>query len=594
MTRKLPPIPRYKAAAVQFEPRLGDKEYNIAELVRLTTEAAENGARLIVHPEMATTGYCWYSREEVAPHVETIPGPTTERFHRIAKEYACYIVLGMPEVDAESGAYYNAAPIVGPMGLVGNYRKVQPFDSEPKWAKDGDLGFPVYETEIGNIGAFICMDAVLPETARMLALRGADVLAFPTNWLPEFDGPSPWWKGRALENGVYFIAADRWGVERGVDFSGGSCVISPDGTIQDWRKKGDCVIYGEVDIAKARDKNWFPESIENKMLDRRPDAYFNLTLNTYVANPLRVHRLYGHDPLPEGKQSRIAAVQFAPKPSDVEGNLARIEALLRGHPRPADLFVLPELAITGVAQFDRARAESLAQPVPGPATDRLAALAKELGSHIVCGLIEQDGDALYNAAVLVGPEGLAGGYRKLHLDATDRAWATAGDGFKAYNIPAGRVGMLIGYDALFPESARCLAVEGCDIIAVSAALRGPLPEDLGDWKGFWNLWRLRAGENNSYVAVANQYGEHDGLEFMGRSAAFGPAMLEIELAQESSAEAPPEGDAIVELAVDTADAIEGVPTNPVRRKELVQQRRTEYFALGHTPNPPVLELIEPS
>src|SRR6266540_535906 len=110
MPKRLPPIPRYKVAAIQYEPTLGDKEKNIDDLVRLTTEAAENGARLIVLPEMATTGYCWYSREEIAPFAEPIPGPTTERFARIAREYGCYIVVGMPEVDPNTGAFYNAAP----------------------------------------------------------------------------------------------------------------------------------------------------------------------------------------------------------------------------------------------------------------------------------------------------------------------------------------------------------------------------------------------------------------------------------------------------------------------------------------------------
>jgi predicted amidohydrolase len=391
---------------------------------------------------------------------------------------------------------------------------------------------------------------------------------------------------------VYFVAADRWGVERGVDFSGGSCVIGPDGEMQAYEKTGDCIVYGEVDIAKARDKSWFPESVENKMLDRRPDAYHNLTLNTYVANPLRVHRLYDHDPLPAGRKSRVAVVQFAPAPGDIEANLARIEALVGGYNEEADLFVLPELAVTGVKPFSREEAEALAQPVPGRAVERLQAVARARGCYLVAGLIERDAGALFNAAVLAGPEGIVGSYRKLHLDATDRGWATAGEEFRAFNIPAGRIGLLIGYDALFPESARCLAVEGCDVIAVAAALRGPVPEALGDWTDFWNIWRMRSGENNTYLAVANQYGAHDGLEFMGGSGIFGPDGEPGSFGSPVSAVAPESGDAVAGLEISTLDAVEGVPTNPVRRKELVQQRRTEYFALGHMPNPPVLELLQ--
>jgi len=86
----------YRVAAIQFEPASGDKAANIAALVNLT-EAAD-GVRLIVLPEMATTGYCWESRAEIAPFVEPVPGPTTERFAAIAARYACYLVVGLPEM----------------------------------------------------------------------------------------------------------------------------------------------------------------------------------------------------------------------------------------------------------------------------------------------------------------------------------------------------------------------------------------------------------------------------------------------------------------------------------------------------------------
>src|SRR5207245_10073294 len=88
------------------------------------------------------------------------------------------------------------------------------------------------------------------EAARIPALRKADVLLFPTNWLEE-KCPSSWWMARAFENGVYFIAANRYGIERGVQFSGGSCVIDPDGAIQDYLDSGDEIVYGEVDLNRT-------------------------------------------------------------------------------------------------------------------------------------------------------------------------------------------------------------------------------------------------------------------------------------------------------------------------------------------------------
>ncbi len=86
-------------AAIQFEPTMFEKPSNVDGLFALVEAAAREGAQLIVTPEMATTGYCWQSREEVAPFVEPIPGPTTARFAALAREYGCHIVVGMAEVD---------------------------------------------------------------------------------------------------------------------------------------------------------------------------------------------------------------------------------------------------------------------------------------------------------------------------------------------------------------------------------------------------------------------------------------------------------------------------------------------------------------
>ena len=90
---KMPECTKYKVAALTVDPKLGEVERNVSEQLALVEEAAKNGARLIATPEMSTTGYCWYNREEVAPYVEPIPGKTTDRFQAIAAKYDCYIVV---------------------------------------------------------------------------------------------------------------------------------------------------------------------------------------------------------------------------------------------------------------------------------------------------------------------------------------------------------------------------------------------------------------------------------------------------------------------------------------------------------------------
>jgi predicted amidohydrolase len=542
-----PPSP-YRVAAIQFEPTLFGKSANLEALLRLTGEAAAGGAKLIVTPEMATTAYCWATRDEIASDVEPVPGPTTQHFAEIAADHDCWMVVGLAEVDPETDIYYNSAVLIGPEGPVGLYRKTHAYISEPKWAKDGDLGLPVFETPIGRIAMTICMDACYPETARVPALAGADVICFPTNWLSE-KSPSPSWMARAAENGVYLIAANRYGLERGVQFSGGSAVIDPDGSLQSVLDSGDGIVWGWIDPARARDKRPFTGRCEDLIVDRRPDAYGTMTLNTYLWDPGEFHGLYDIRPLPEARRSRVAVVQFSPNRGDVAGNLDRIAREMAVLPE-TDLIVFPELVVTG-AVADRETAERLAESVPGASTERLREIAASADAYLVAGLIERDAHfrRLYNSAVLVGPDGVCGTYRKLHLAAEDRDWATPGDfGLPTFDIPPGRIGMLVGYDALFPEAARSLALDGADIIACPSLLSWPpvlaygetavpMPPfvEAGPTEAHFHLWRERERENNAHVLFAN-----GAAPWMGWSGCFG-AVLESEPRAESLVRGDREG-----------------------------------------------------
>jgi predicted amidohydrolase len=571
--------PPFRVAAIQFEPKLFAKEQNLAALLRLTEEAAAGGAQLIVTPEMATTAYCWASREEVAADVEPVPGPTTERFGEIAARHGCWIVVGMAEVDPETGVYYNSAVLIGPEGPTGLYRKTHAFISEPKWAKDGDLGLPVFATPLGRIAMTICMDASFPETARIPALAGADVICFPTNWLAE-KSPSASWMARAAENGVYFIAANRYGLERGVQFSGGSAVIDPDGSVQSVLDDGEGIVWGWVDPARARDKRPLPSRPEDLLADRRPDAYGTMTLNTYLWNPSDFHGLYGIRPLPAPRQSRAAVVQFSPG-RDVTSNLDRIarEVAALGD---VDLVVFPELAVSGPVA-DRESAERVAEPIPGPSTERLRAIAAVAGAYLIAGLAERDAASgrLFNSAVLVGPEGAIGVYRKLHLAAEDRVWAMPGDrGLPTFDIPLGRVGMLIGYDSLFPEAARALALDGADVIACPSLLTwpavlsygataAPTPSyiEAGPTADHFHLWRERERENNTHVLFAN-----GAAPWMGWSGIFA-AVLETEPRREALAPGDGEGAATLEIE----------SSGVVRAKALVGMRMPIWYDAMQAP-----------
>lgn len=564
----------YRAAAVQFEPRMFDKAGNLDRLLALCAEAADAGAKLIVTPEMATTGYCWHSREEIAPEVEPIPGPTTDRFAAFCAERDCWVVVGLPEVAPDTGVYYNTAVLVGPAGIAGLYRKTHAYISEPKWAKDGDLGLPVFDTPLGRLAIAICMDAAYPETVRVPALRGADVVCFPTNWLTE-KAPSPTWWARAVESGVYLIAANRWGCERGVQFDGGSCLIAPDGAILAARDAGDGVVLADIDPTVARSKR--PGASPGDLLAaRRPDAYGALTLNTYLWKPGEFHGLYGHRPLPAGRASRVAVLQMEPQPGNAGANLAAIAAALAADP-DLDLLVAPEYALCGRPRSPE-EARRWAEPVPGPATQALAAVASAADAHAVAGLVERDERGrLFDAVVLVGPGGLLGHYRALHLTDADAAWATPGDlGLPTFDTPAGRIGLLAGFDLLFPEAGRVLALDGADAIACAAGLAWPgvrpwgatsLPQpawiEPGPTADHFHLARERSRENNTYVLFANA--PHAG----GWSGVFsaGPE-------DEPRADALVPGDApgLAAATLDTTELPSRYATSPVRAKDLLRMR----------------------
>ncbi|MBP1933360.1 nitrilase-related carbon-nitrogen hydrolase [Ammoniphilus resinae] len=566
---------KYQAAAIQFNPTLGQKEENIQQCLDRCREAASHGAKLVVLPEMATTGYCFFNREEIKGEVEPIPGPTTERFEQMAKQFSCYIVLGMAEVDPLTDIYYNSAVLIGPQGIIGKYRKTHLYAADTKWSKEGDLGFPVFETELGKIGCLICMDYTFFEPARMLSLQEVEVLCNPTNWNIE-KCPAPAWFTRAWENGVYVISANRSDRERGVQFSGGTSLIDPDGKLVHYIDDGVGIVYGEIDLDHRK----------NKLKDRQPKHYLALPLNLYLNNPLLVHRLYDENPLPQGKKSFLSIYQFEPKREDLEGNYGKIaEAANRAANQGAELLVLPELAfhgrITSLAEAEQAAVDLASDDAR---MGRLIRLAKETKLSIVLGIVEKESADFYNTIVLVSDKGIQGKYRKIHLNATDKRWAKAGrDGFVYVDLPLGRVGLLTGDDCLFPESTMSLAVWGTDVMAVPAAVMAPHPVSVkatrlplspeyafvGDDPAHWHLWRMRAVECNTYIALANQTGESG----MGFSGIFGPLDAprdEVLCNQE---------EAVKWLNIDTTSSSGIYPDKPVRIKENVRMRSPRLYDL---------------
>jgi 5-aminopentanamidase len=211
---------------------------------------------------------------------------------------------------------------------------------------------------------------------------------------------------------------------------------------------------------------------------------------------------------------KIAAVQmnvaFGDKARNLDSIIKSIEAAaLDG----AKLVAFPECAVTGYCFDSREEALPFSESVPGPTTEQLSLVCKRFNTCVVVGLLERDGDRLFNACVLVGPGGVGGCYRKVHLPflGVDR-FTTPGDKpFGVIDTGSLRVGMTICYDLAFPEAARVLALEGADLIVLPTNWP-PGAECTADF-----VVNTRALENKVYYLAVNRVGTERGFPFIGKS-----------------------------------------------------------------------------
>ena len=279
MTTEIPES-KLRIACLQMEPIVGRKEHNVESSLELIERAAAGGANLVVLPELCNSGYVFETREEANALAEEVPGgPTTKAWMQIAAKHKLVIVAGIAEREGDS--LYNAAAIVGPNGLLGRYRKNHLWGAENLFFEPGNLGMPVFRIGAGRIACAICYDIWFPETFRLAALQGADLLCVATNWVPMPQQPATLpvmanilAMGGAHSNSMFVAAADRVGVERGQPFLGNSIIVSHTG----WPLAGPAsfdreeMLIADVNLADARRKRTLNEF--NQLLrDRRIDVY---------------------------------------------------------------------------------------------------------------------------------------------------------------------------------------------------------------------------------------------------------------------------------------------------------------------------------
>jgi len=263
---------RLRLAVIQFTPEFGKKKENLYCLENLL---AGIRADIIVLPELCTTGYLFFDREEVARAAETVNGPTVEFFRKTARRLSAVVVAGFAEKDGLN--LYNACLVAVPENdRIYVYRKTHLFYKEQHGFDPGDTGFFIVNDDLRDIkiGPMICYDWRFPESARILTLLGADLIVCPSNLVT-----ASWQRvmpARAIENKVYLAVANRAGVEeRGADrlkFKGHSAIYDYHGIVLKKAGPGaDEIIFADIFPGKTRDKSFNP--INDVLNDRRPELY---------------------------------------------------------------------------------------------------------------------------------------------------------------------------------------------------------------------------------------------------------------------------------------------------------------------------------
>jgi predicted amidohydrolase len=267
----------YRVAAVQMDPHLGEVARNREVILARLNEAAEGGARLVVYPECALTGYGFASRDEARPFAEPIDGPSAIRVTEACKRLGVWAIYGFLESDGNR--LFNACLLTGPEGPIATYRKVHlPFLGIDMFADPGDRPFAVHNAGGVKVGMHICYDGAFPEVGRVLSLLGAELLVLPTNWPTHSECAAEHMIiTRAMENVVNAVAVNRVGLERGFRFIGRSSIVATTGTVlASATIDREEILFADIYPAQARQKRLVrvPGKHEiDRIADRRPRFY---------------------------------------------------------------------------------------------------------------------------------------------------------------------------------------------------------------------------------------------------------------------------------------------------------------------------------
>jgi predicted amidohydrolase len=457
---------------------IDEAEASLAHTLRRIDEAvAAERPDLVALPEVTYPAY-FLGTPDLASCGVLSPAEASARFAAKAREHGIYIAAGLA-LEAPDGGYTNGAALFGRNGsLAGRYDKSFLWHFDNRWFAPGDA-YPVFETDVGRIGMLVCADGRLPEIARSLTLKGAQVILDLTAWVSGGRAAADLtttqyeylMRTRAAENGIWIACADKCGVEaESLVYAGRSCFIDPRGNIV-------AALGPDEEGALAYD---VPLAGASLPVLRRPELYEALS---HPTDSLPVMRTLQESFVPQEQEQRIAAVQMTMPPAGAAFLAAARRHVERQALMDARLVLFPATPSRVRRAYDR-----------DEVLEGMQAIAEDTGVCVAFVVWDPDADG-HRTMYVAGPRGWLAAHRQTHKPPGER-FATmpmGNDPCPVFHTPAGRVGLMLSAEGWAPEVARSLMLRGAEIILWA-----------GDDPGLSMLHaaRTRAEENRVFVATA--------------------------------------------------------------------------------------------
>lgn len=491
-----------KAAVVQLSAfDIQQRTQALEHAVTMVHQAAEQKPDLVLLPECTYPSY--YLGDQNAP------GTTQDEldyvmsaFADLARQYRLHLAVGLPE--RQSDRLYNSAFLFGPQGeVIGKVRKSFLWHFDAKWFSGGDE-FPVFDTTLGKIGMLICADARLPEIARMLKLGGAEIILDPTNWVssggdrakltnPQYEYMV---QTRALENKVWFLAANKIGLERrSILFCGRSCIVAPSGerVIEASSDREEILIY-EMDLGMSVQDEIIPGF--SCVADRRPETYGLLA----AAHTGHQEQSIATADIGPWLAACVQSVEGDAAGTGTDGSFGSDGSDGSDGTDGAEIIRILGAQLAVFSSLDSMKANGIADPGRYAAEMGIAIAVARDTNAIRDGNRSVDGNG-NRSAMLFLPDGRCEIYHKVHGKAPNHAYNQVHDGGDrpintpmnpVFQTPLGKVAFILDEEGLIPEPARIAALQGAEIIIWISRDLYPLHEKLA---------RTRAAENCCYLTV---------------------------------------------------------------------------------------------